>query len=401
MTTYYTNCNLWTGTEKATTSNAWFGVAAGKITATGTGDAPLQPEDDLVDLNGQTVIPGLINAHVHLSMDPERNNLDHRSETEVAVNAIKAARQLLAAGVTTVRDCGCAFNVDIKLKQLGKQVGEPLPTIVPSGRPMSMTGGHGDFVEGVNGESNMSYLVDSPDEMRKAVRTAIKLGADNIKVMATGGVMSPNDSIDDTALTVPEMAVAVEEAHNKHRTVAAHAQGHAGIQNALDAGVDSIEHGIYIDEHQVQSMIAHHQYLVPTLNAPVAISRYGRETLPAYMTRKNDAVRDDFFDHLKMVFKTDLNVVCGTDAGTPFNRFDRGTQEELALWVDECGATTLQAMQGATIKAAQLLKVDQQRGTLQPGHAADFLVLAKDPLTDIHALMQTDKQVFQNGSRVH
>ncbi|WP_279384859.1 amidohydrolase family protein [Lacticaseibacillus manihotivorans] len=141
MTTYYTNCNLWTGTEKATTSNAWFGVAAGKITATGTGDAPLQPEDDLVDLNGQTVIPGLINAHVHLSMDPERNNLDHRSETEVAVNAIKAARQLLAAGVTTVRDCGCAFNVDIKLKQLGKQVGEPLPTIVPSGRPMSMTGG--------------------------------------------------------------------------------------------------------------------------------------------------------------------------------------------------------------------------------------------------------------------
>lgn len=94
-------------------------------------------------------------------------------------------------------------------------------------------------------------------------------------------------------------------------------------------------------------------------------------------------------------------MVCGTDAGTPFNRFDRGTQEELALWVDECGATALQAMQGATIKAAQLLKVDQQRGILQPGQAADFLVLAKDPLTDIHALMQTDKQVFQNGSRVH
>ena len=119
------------------------------------------------------------------------------------------------------------------------------------------------------------------------------------------------------------------------------------------------------------------------------------------MTRKNDAVRDDFFAHLKMVFQTDLNVVCCTDAGTPFNRFDRGTQEELALWVDKCGATTLQAMQGATTKAAQLLKVDQQRGTLQPGLAADFLVLAKDPLKDIHALMQPDKQVFQNGTRVH
>lgn len=162
----------------------------------------------------------------------------------------------------------------------------------------------------------------------------------------------------------------------------------------LTANSSGMNSWVYLTDRLYQS-------LVPTLNAPVAISRYGRESLPAYMTRKNDAVRDDFFDHLKMVFKTDLNVVCGTDAGTPFNRFDRGTQAELALWVDECGATALQAMQGATIKAAQLLKVDQQRGTLQPGQAADFLVLAKDPLTNIHALMQTDKQVFQNGTRVH
>lgn len=399
MATIYMNCTLWHGDDQAAQANAWFAVADGKITATGTGKALQQPGDTVVDLGGQFVMPGLMNAHVHLSMDPYGATMTNQSETAVALRAVQNLRLLLHAGVTTVRDCGCPFNTDIKLKALRPTLGEPLPDIVASGRPMSMTGGHGDFVEGDNGETNMSYLVDSPDEMRKAVRTAFKIGADNIKVMATGGVMSPNDQIDDTALTVAEMQVATTEAHNKHRTVAAHAQGHKGIQNALDAGVDSIEHGIYVDSDQVAYMAAHDIYLVPTLNAPVAISRYGRETLPDYMSRKNDQVKDDFFTHLRMVFQSPVKVVVGTDGGTPFNSFDKGTAEEMALWVDECGATPRQALLGATKYASELLR-QTDRGSLIAGQAADFIVLKADPFQDIHAVAQVDKGVFKNGQQI-
>jgi imidazolonepropionase-like amidohydrolase len=399
MTTVYTNCTLWTGESQAPLTDAWLAVDDGVIQALGSGQAPLQDGQKHVNLNGQFVMPGLMNAHVHLSMDPYGDTMTHQSETAVALRAVQNLRLLLHAGVTSVRDCGCPFNTDIKVKALRPTLGEPLPDIVASGRPMSMTGGHGDFVEGDNGDTNMSYLVDSPDEMRKAVRTAFKLGADNIKVMATGGVMSPNDQIDDTALTVDEMRVATSEAHNKHRTVAAHAQGHAGIQNALDAGVDSIEHGIYVDEAQAAYMAAHAIYLVPTVNAPVAISRYGRDTLPDYMNRKNDQVKDDFFAHLRMIFQSDVKVVVGTDGGTPFNSFDKGTAEEMALWVDQCGATPLQALLGATKYASELLRLND-RGTLAVGQAADFLVLKADPLQDIHALAQTDKKVFKDGHQI-
>lgn len=400
MTTIFTNLTLWTGTQEEAVKNAWLAVADGKIINHGTGQAPAKAEDELVDLGGRFVMPGLINAHVHLMMDPTSPKLTMLSETEVTVRAIQNLRTLLAAGVTTVRDCGCAFDVDIKLRDLQGQLGEVVPDIVASGQAMSMTGGHGDFPQG-DGSANMSYLVDSDDEMRKAVRTAFKHGADNIKVMATGGVMSPNDRIDDTALSVTEMAVAVAEAHHQHRTVAAHAQGNAGIHNALAAGVDSIEHGIYVDDEQAAFMAANNVALVPTLNAAASISKYGRATLPAHMISKNDQVQADFFAHITRVFQTPVHVVVGTDAGTPFNSFKTGTAEEMALWVESCHATPVQALLGATRYAAELLRIADQRGTLAPGLAADFLVLTANPLDDIHALAATDMQVFKNGVQVH
>lgn len=306
MSTIYYNASIFDGKNEEITRDAWFEVTDGRIAQIGTGK-PSKKAEKNIDLKGKYVTPGLINAHTHMMMNPVTNKLEYLSETEVTATAIQNLRDLLESGVTYIRDCGCAFNTDIKLRNFAKEHDLEAPGIIASGRPMSMTGGHGDFKEGADGEIDWSYLTDSPDEMRKSVRTALKIGADNIKVMATGGVMSAGDNIDDTALTPAEMRVAVEEAHHKGKKVAAHAQGNSGIQNALDAGVDSIEHGIYVDEKQADYMVKNNVYLVPTLNAAASISKYGRDKLPSYMIRKNDQVKSDlsrmFPWHLRKVSK--------------------------------------------------------------------------------------------------
>ncbi|MEE8825082.1 imidazolonepropionase [Lentilactobacillus sunkii] len=399
MSTIYYNANLFDGNKTETTKNAWFEVENGKITSIGTGK-PTSMAENQIDLHNKFVTPGLINAHTHMMMNPVTNKLEYLSETEVTATALQNLRDMLESGVTYIRDCGCAFNTDIKLRDFAKDHHIKAPGIIASGRPMSMTGGHGDFKEGLNGDIDWSYLTDSPNEMRKSVRTALKLGADNIKVMATGGVMSAGDNIDDTALTPAEMRVAVEEAHHKRKTVAAHAQGNSGIQNALDAGVDSIEHGIYVDEKQAAFMAKNNVYLVPTLNAAASISKYGRDKLPSYMIRKNDQVKYDFFKNVSMAFKNGVKVIVGTDAGTPFNSFKTGTWEEMQLLVNEIGATPAQALLSATKYAADLLGISKNYGTLEAGKYADFLVLDHDPTQKIDAITQSDKSVFQHGKQI-
>ncbi|WP_049184182.1 amidohydrolase family protein, partial [Bifidobacterium scardovii] len=212
MATVYTGMNLFDGNDVENKAGSWMLVGDdGRIESVGTGTAPAA--DATVDLTGKYVMPGLINCHTHTMLDAYDPKLTMFSETEIAFRGIKHLKALIDCGVTTIRECASAFSVDCKLAALQRK-GElaDMPTIVPSGRSMSMTGGHGDMQMGLEGESNGSHLVDSPDEMRKAVREEFKLGAKNIKMMATGGVMSPTDQIDDTELTVEEMKVAVEEA---------------------------------------------------------------------------------------------------------------------------------------------------------------------------------------------
>ncbi|WP_367371218.1 amidohydrolase family protein [Pediococcus parvulus] len=397
----YFNSNLFNGVDNKIIADAWFTVdeETGKITETGTRAPASNNEGE--DLHGQYVMPGLINAHTHIMDNPVSNQLEFLSETEIAFTALRNLKDLLYSGVTYIRDCGCAFNVDLKLHKLQEQGKLSGTEIVPSGRPISILGGHGDFRENEDGSVNFSYLVNSGDDVRKAVREAFKLGIKNIKVMSTGGVMSANDQVDDTELSEVEMQVAVEEAHSKHMTVAAHAQGNQGIQNALDAGVDSIEHGIYIDEHQADFMRDHNVYLVPTLNACTSISKYGKGKIPDYMLTKNEKVKTDFYKNISMALNKGVKIAVGTDAGTPFNTFKMGTLEELALLVHKIGATSYQALLGTTSYAAQLLRIDDNYGSLATGKVADFLVLKENPLEKIEAVQQSDKEIYKKGHKVH
>ncbi|MDF7683353.1 amidohydrolase family protein [Lactobacillus sp. ESL0679] len=398
MTTLYTNCNLFDAENEEMQNNAWLLVNdEGLVGASGKGPAPAA--DEKVDLQGQYVIPGLINAHTHIMMDPLDNHTAYLSETEATVNAIKNLKILLRSGVVAIRDCGAVSDTDIKLMKLmhqGRVVG---PEIVPSGRPMSILGGHGDFPEGDDGKEVWGHLTNCGADMRQGVREEFKHGAKNIKVMATGGVMSPTDRVDDTELSAEELNVAVEEAHSKHMTVASHAQGNRGIQLSLEAGVDSIEHGIYVDEQQMDLMIKQGTCLVPTLNACQCIFDAPQGSIPDYMIAKNVKVKKDFFENVGKAIKKGVRVVVGTDAGTPFNRFDNGTTTEMQLLV-EVGATPLQALLGATKYAAELIQLSEDYGSLAAGKKANFLVLRENPLENIKAVAQEDKQVYQNGKLV-
>lgn len=393
----FDNFQLFAGTKAEVADNAWMVVDqdSGKITAIGTGATP--QTDQVVDLHHQYVMPGLINAHTHMMMNALSNKLYYLSETEVTLQALANLKESLKAGITYVRDCGCAFNVDIKLMKLRHDHPFVGSRIMPSGQPMCMTGGHADFTEGEHGGAVWGRLVDSPDEMRHAVRENFKEGAQNIKVMATGGVMSATDQIDDTELSVEEMKMAVEEAHSKHMTVAAHAEGGKGIHNALLAGVDSIEHGHYLSHDDVKLMKKQGTYLVPTLVSGIVIPKYGKGKLPQYMLDKEDQILDDFISNVGYAMSHGVKIAMGTDAGTPFNQF-KEAPVELELMAEH-GLSNFQSLQAAGIGAASLMGIDKEYGTLEKGKIADFLVLNDNPLTNIKAVQQVDKAVYLGGKK--
>jgi imidazolonepropionase-like amidohydrolase len=359
---------------------------------------------DVIDASGMTVMPGMIDCHVHLTSNPPKT-MEQRLQTPFSLSVAEAlanARKTLDAGFTSVRDAGgTPRGVKLAIEQ-GLFPGPRLRVAVSA---ISQTGGHGDatMMNGVrlrvpNAELP-DNLVDGPEGARKTTREILRAGADQVKIMTSGGVLSPNDEPGATGMTREEIRAVVYEAHAAHKTVMSHAQATQGILNAVLEGVESIEHGIYLDEQVVAEMKARGTFLVATLIAPVWVLRLAERnpgSMPAYGVRKSKEVIEAHQASFKYAVEQGVRIAMGTDMGVgPHGP----NAEELELMVRQ-GMTPMQAVVAVTSTAAECGRFDRITGSIVPGKRADLLAIDGDPLGDITVLQDASKirLILKDGS---
>lgn len=355
-----------------------------------TAHAPVVGDGEVLESAGFSLVPGLINCHAHLCNDGAADLYAQVVSDSVPIATIRAVRNALLtlqAGVTTVRDCGAASQIALEISKAVEQGLIEGPRIRAAGRVVTMTGGHGYFI---------GREADGPDEVRKAVRAEIKGGAHFIKVMATGGVLTPGVDPSQTTFQPEELRAAVEEAHKAGKAIASHAIGNRGIKNALQAGIDSVEHGFYLDDEAINLALKNDSYLVPTLIAVDQIVNNGRQRgIPEWVVRKAEAESGHHRESFALAVRSGMRIAAGTDAGTPFNPHG-DLALELAKMV-EFGLSPMQAITAATVNAARLLRVDNLVGTIEVGKQADLVLVPGNPITDI-SVMQRPAFVMKGGT---
>ena len=376
MTTVFTNANILDVIGETTIKGGSVLVEDDIIKEVGT-DIAVPEGAKVVELGGKTMLPGIFNCHVHMCSDAGNGQKEHLSDAASAIRGIKNLRILVNSGVTYIRDAGSPNYIDIDLHEAQLRGNIIAPEMQTAGRCICMTGGHGH---------DSGREADGPDDCRKAAREQLKAGASWIKVMATGGVMTKGVEPGSPQLTEEELRAAIEEAHKAGAKSFTHAQGMEGIKNALRAGVDSIEHGFFMDDWCFDFMKEHNVFFVPTLAAPYWIKVHGTAAgIPDYMVRKVENTIEAHQDTFRRAHKAGVKIALGTDAGTPFNKYDL-TCYECVLMVEN-GMTPMEAIQCGTINAAELLSVDATHGSITPGKRANFSIFEEDPLNDIHALL--------------
>jgi imidazolonepropionase-like amidohydrolase len=373
-----TGATLIDGTGAAPVSGRAVVVRDGRIHAVvAERDAP---SGTTLRLDGLTLLPGLINCHVHLCFGGEADPGTAMVREAFAATVIKAAmraRQTVEAGVTTVRDLGGRDYAELSVRDAVRSGTIPGPRVLCAGKGICITGGHGWQLIGRE--------ADGPDEVRKAVREQLRAGADVIKIFATGGVMTPGVDPNSAQLTLDEVAAAIEEARKAGRRTAAHAQGSDGIANCLEGGITTIEHGIFLTEALCRRMARDGVALVPTLIAPHAIVEGGVAAgIPEFAVHKSLAVRDRHGESFQMALRLGVPIAAGTDAGTPLNPHG-SLVPELELMV-KGGLAPLAAITSATSTAARVLGLEAETGRIAPGLAADLLAVAGNPAERIQAL---------------
>jgi imidazolonepropionase-like amidohydrolase len=365
-------------------------VGAGPLTS-----LEVPEETTRIDVDGSTIMPGLIDAHVHIML--EIKDFREMLATPFSFNFYKSIDYLRAtinAGITTVRDAGGA---DLGMKQAVEQGIVTGPRIMLSITALGITGGHTDGWQpsGMSADLFATYpgmpngICDGVDEVRKKVREILRAGAEVIKVCSTGGVLSPTDHPEFTQFTIEELAVMVQEgAFRKGTKVMAHAQGTEGIKNAVLAGIHSIEHGIYLDDEVIELMLERGTFLVPTLLAPLAVVEIGEATgsMPEYGLRKAKEAIESHRESISKAYKAGVKIAMGTDAGV----MPHGTNlRELGLMCD-IGMTPMESLVATTKTAAECMGWDDRIGTLEPGKLADITVARADPISDIRSLEDND-----------
>ena len=349
-----------------------------------------------LDCSGKFLIPGLIDCHVHITGSGDPTELSTANSTPLPVRAWRAAQyaeQTLMAGFTTVRDLGAADQLNIHLASAIESSLVPGPRMLAAGLGVTMTGGHGSGF--------IAAEADGPDAVRKAVRQQLRAGATAIKLFASGGVMTPGVDPRSPSFTEDELRAGVEEAHKAFRIVGAHAQATEGVKNAIRAGVDSIEHGVWLDDEAIQMMCERGTYLVATFTAPWQIAHRGTDAgIPAFMVEKGWQVLEAHEQSIRAAIEAGVRMAMGTDQGTPKNHPGENAQEIIRL--AGLGLSPGAALLASTAWAAELLRISDQAGRIRPGLAADLLVLDADPLADIGVLAKQSaiRAVIQAGGIV-
>jgi len=373
-------------------------VADGEIVAVGDPEAVDEAVATLadgeeateVDATGKVVAPGLIDAHVHVMMDgrPDVATAVSDSDYTASYRAAGNLEAAVAAGVTTVRDLGSRGTLALDAGEAVAAGQIDGARVVGCGRNVIMTGGHGNW---------FGREADGPAEVRKAAREQLKDGADVLKCMATGGVLTEGAVTGAPELTPEELAAFTDAAAPTDTPTAAHAHGEVGIKNAVEAGISSIEHGTFMDREAAEMMAERGTYWVPTASALRGIVENGVEAgIPEDAVAKAEDAADRFDDAWDHALEADVPIAMGTDAGTPFNFFE-DIPRELSYMV-EYGLSPAAALEAATVNAADLLGLDDV-GRVEDGYRADLVLLDADPTEDVEA-WQEPAAVFAAGERV-
>jgi len=379
------------------TRRADVAVVDGEIAAVGDTDAVAAAVEDIpndeiarVDASDRVVAPGLIDAHVHVMMDgrPDVSTAVSDSDYTASYRAASNLDAAVSAGVTTVRDLGSRGTLALDAGEAVAAGDVDGPRVLACGRNVIMTGGHGNW---------FGREADGPAEVRKAAREQLKAGADVLKCMATGGVLTEGAVTGAPELTPEELAAFADAAAPTNTPTAAHAHGEEGIKNAVEAGISSVEHGTFMDREAAEMMAERGTYWVPTASALRGIVDNGVAAgIPEDAVAKAEDAADRFDDAWDHALNAGVPIAMGTDAGTPFNFFAEIPQE-LAQMV-EYGLSPERALEAATVNAADLLGLDDV-GRVEAGHRADLVVLDADPNADAEA-WQDPEAVFARGERV-
>ena len=362
------------------------------------GNVKIPANAQIFDLSKKTVLPGLIDCHTHITSQPENylEDIFRKSPIDIAVSAHIYAKRTLEAGFTTCRDVGASEYIDVALKRAidaGKVVG---PRLYVSGVPIGATGGHADL-SGFSpyvGFKQLPNVADGVDEIRKQIRTNIKYGSDLIKFTATAGVLSEEESVGAPQYSQEEMNALVEEAAMWGKKVAAHAHGTEGIKRAIKAGVASIEHGSFLDDEAIKLMLQKGTYLVADIyNDDYILAEFGKLGYPQKLIEKEKLVGKTQRENFQKAVKAGVRVAFGTDAGV----YPHGDNGKQFFYMVKFGLTPAQAIQAATISAADLIGVKDKIGSITVGKYADIVAVDGDPQQDITLLEKKLSFVMKDG----
>ena len=345
-----------------------------------------------IDTSGGTLMPGLIDCHVHLTLGGEADIASaqaKRSPGQIVMTGLRWAQQTLAGGITAVRDCGGKDYLEFAVRDAcnsGEQLG---PTVLAAGRMICMTGGHG---------SRVGRVADGTDEVIKGVREQIHAGSDFVKIMATGGVMTPGVNPMDAHYTAEEMAVGIAEAARFGKHTASHAMATKGILNAVRGGITSIEHGTFMDDECVEEMLKRGTFLVPTL-APMQGLMAHLDKVPLFVQNKFQMMEEVYAKALILYYQAGGKIAMGTDPGVPYATHGNNALE-LAYMAD-AGMTPLDVLKSSTSLAAELMGLSDE-GHIAEGSRADFLVVDGNPAEDINmaARRENHRTIWKRGIEI-